>query len=340
LLLLPAILILLQSRWVAGDDILILNNGDRITGEVKKLELGELYFKADYGNNTFRIDWEDVERIESSETFIARTSGGSRLSGTLRTDPEESAEILIESGDEAVRITQLELVELKQLDEEFWGRFNGNLDFGLTLTKADETKQFTTRAAFAYLEEHWSLEGNINLLRSLRESTKITKRSEFGGEYRRSLRLLSDRWFGLGAANFLQSNELQLDLRSTIGGGIGNYLIQSNRMILSANGGAAWTSEDYEDPEVPRRNSGEAFGALEVNVFGIRGLDIMTTFALLPSFTEGGRIRMNFETDFRWKFLSDFYISLAFTDNYDSTPPPKTPTNDYIFATSIGWSYR
>ncbi len=54
-------------------------------------------------------------------------------------------------------------------------------------------------------------------------------------------------------------------------------------MLLSANGGAAWTNEKYEDPELPRRNSGEALGALEVNEFGISNLDIMTTFVVDPS---------------------------------------------------------
>ncbi len=332
-------LVLLQSHLVAGDDVLILVNGDRITGEVKKLELGELYFDADYGNGIFRFDWEDVKRIESNENFIARTSSGSRVTGSLRNDPGDSSRILIETEGETVELGHLELVELKQLDEGFWGRVDADLDFGLTLTKADETKQFTTRASFAYLDELWSTEGRISILRNVREATDTTRRSEFGGDYRRSLPILGGRWFGIGNAGFLQSNELQLDLRSTLGGGIGNYIFQTNRILLSANGGAAWTNERYEDPEIPRRNSGEAFGVLEVNIFGINDLDILSNVVVFPSFTESGRVRVDFDAEFRWEFISDFYISLAFTENFDNSPPPDTPSSDYIFSTSIGWSY-
>jgi hypothetical protein len=150
---------------------------------------------------------------------------------------------------------------------------------------------------------------------------------------------ISDRWYGIGNADFLQSNELQLDLRSTLGGGVGNYLVQTNRFLLSANGGAAWTNERYEDPEIPVRDSGEAFGAVEANLFGINDLDVYSSLAVFPSLTESGRVRLNFATDFRWEFIDDFYISLGYTENYDSDPPPDTPTRDYIFSTSVGWSY-
>ena len=224
------------------------------------------------------------------------------------------------------------------MEEGFWARVDFDLDFGLTLTKADETTQFTTRSNFAYLAERWSADARFSILRNVRKETDTTSRSEFGGTYRRSLGNIGDRWYGIGNADFLQSNELQLDLRSTLGGGVGNYLVQTNRILLSANGGAAWTNERYEDPDIPIRNSGEAFGAVEVNLFGINDLDVYTSLAVFPSLTESGRVRLNFDTDFRWEFIDDFYISLGFTENYDSSPPPDTPTNDYIFSTSVGWS--
>jgi hypothetical protein len=38
------------------DDVLVLDNGDRMTGEVKKLTRGELYFNTGYVAQDVRID--------------------------------------------------------------------------------------------------------------------------------------------------------------------------------------------------------------------------------------------------------------------------------------------
>ena len=102
----------LQTDSFAGEDVVILKNDDRITGEVQKLELGELYFDPDYGNGVFRFDWEDVKRIESTETFIARTSSGSRVVGSIQNDPNDSSRILIETEEETIQLEQMVLVKL------------------------------------------------------------------------------------------------------------------------------------------------------------------------------------------------------------------------------------
>jgi hypothetical protein len=140
--------------------------------------------------------------------------------------------------------------------------------------------------------------------------------------------------------NFLQSDELELDLRSTIGGGVGRYLVQNNRWLLSINGGGAWTNENFEDPLVSKKNSGEALGAIEFNAFNIGDLNILAQFSVFPSLSELGRVRMNFRNDFKWDLPQDLYFSVGFTNNFDSSSPTDgTSRNDYVFSTSVGWSH-
>jgi hypothetical protein len=158
-----------------------------------------------------------------------------------------------------------------------------------------------------------------------------------GGDYRY---YFAGNWFALGTANFLQSNELQLDLRSTVGGGAGNYLIRNNRWLFAALGGAAWTNENFtDDPTLTDRNSSEGFAGVELNAFDIGAVDILSSFAVIPSFTESGRVRMDFRTDFQWELIKDLFFRVGFTDNYDSSPAGDAPSNDYVFSTSVGWSY-
>ena len=236
-------------------------------------------------------------------------------------------------------IEQSELVYLKHVDEGFWGRLSASVDFGVSLTKANDTKQMNTRISGGYLAEKWSTAVLFDALRNARSDVvDTTRRTEVGGDYRY---FFAGRWFGLGTASFLQSSELQLDLRSNVGGGVGNYLVRNNRWLFSALGGAIWTNERFTDgdPSLTDKNSGEGFAGVELNAFDIGSVDILSSFTVVPSFTESGRVRMDFRTDFQWELIKDFFLRVGFTNNYDSSPVGDAPSNDYVFGTSVGWSY-
>ena len=335
LLSLLSIVLVIPTQLLAAEDVLILKNGDRITGEVKKLNNGDLEFDAPYSDTNFIIKWNEVERIESNADFIAQTSAGDYVTGSVRTDPGGSNQVLVEGETEVLPVGHSELVYLKPVKEGFWGRLNASVDFGLSLTKANDAKQTNIRGTVGYLTEDWSTSVLIDLLRDVRSDAETIKRTEVAGDYRYPF---AGNWFGLGTANFLQSIELQLDLRSSVGGGVGNYLVRNNRWIFSALGGALWTNENFiDDPMLTDMSSGEGFAGVELNAFDIGSIDILSSFTVIPSFTESGRVRMDFRTDFQWELIKDLYFRVGFTDNYDNSAIGDAPTNDYIFSTSVGW---
>ncbi|HUV13783.1 MAG TPA: DUF481 domain-containing protein [Acidobacteriota bacterium] len=329
--------LILPVRLLAASDVVIMKNGDRITGDVKKLNNGDLEIDPPYSGTNFILEWKQVERIESKATFIAQTSAGDYVTGSVRTDPEDSNQVFVEGETEVLPVEHSELVYLKPVDEGFWGRLSASIDFGLSLTKADGTRQMNTRGTVGYLTEDWSTSVQVDALRNVRDDADTTKRSEVAGDYRY---YFAGNWFALGTASFLQSNELQLDLRSTVGGGVGNYLVRNNRWLFSAQGGAGWTNENYidADPTAADRTSGEGFAGVELNVFDIGSVDILSSFTVIPSFTESGRFRMDFRTDFQWELIKNLFFRVGFTDNYDNSPVGDAPSNDWVFSTSVGWS--
>jgi hypothetical protein len=54
--LLLAVLFSTAASAKRKDDRLVLDNGDHMTGEIKKLEQGELSFKADYMLSEIQLD--------------------------------------------------------------------------------------------------------------------------------------------------------------------------------------------------------------------------------------------------------------------------------------------
>src|SRR5215469_2831831 len=66
-------------------DVIIMSNGDRLTGTIKRLEAGVLYFGFDYADGDLSIDWSKVVRVESKQLFIVKTQDGSVFVGNLTT---------------------------------------------------------------------------------------------------------------------------------------------------------------------------------------------------------------------------------------------------------------
>jgi len=65
------------------DDVIVMKNGDRFTGEIKSLQHGELIFKSEYMLESVHLDWNRVERLESKDTFIVGLSSGIRVTGSI-----------------------------------------------------------------------------------------------------------------------------------------------------------------------------------------------------------------------------------------------------------------
>ena len=81
--------LLLAAPLHAGDrrgektDILYMNNGDRLTCEIKSLDAGALYIGLDYVDGTITVNWAKVRRLESKRLFIVRLESGLVYTGSL-----------------------------------------------------------------------------------------------------------------------------------------------------------------------------------------------------------------------------------------------------------------
>ena len=56
-------------------DVVLIVNGDRLTGEVKSLERGRLRFKT-AATDTISIEWDDVASLRSNQNIQVETEDG------------------------------------------------------------------------------------------------------------------------------------------------------------------------------------------------------------------------------------------------------------------------
>jgi hypothetical protein len=135
----------------------------------------------------------------------------------------------------------------------------------------------------------------------------------------------------------LQSDEQKLKLRSITKLGIGNYILRTNAVYLSASIGGAWNNENFTDAAEPSKNSSEGFAGIELNMYNIGDLSLLSNIIVYPSISERGRVRSDFKFDLKYDFPLDIYVKLGYTFNYDNKPVEGASETDYIFQTTVGW---
>src|SRR3954471_20002188 len=74
-------------------DVIVMKNGDRLSGEIKRIEHGLLYIETPYiSGEQVAVDWLQVERLESLREYRVELANGSRPVGEVRVTPAKNSE--------------------------------------------------------------------------------------------------------------------------------------------------------------------------------------------------------------------------------------------------------
>ena len=314
-------------------DIVELRNGDRITCEIRKLERGKLTVKTD-GVGTLSIEWDDVAHVTSTATYDVELSSGQRYFGSLARSDPQTITVMTSAG--AERLATGTVTRISPLNRSFWRRLDGSIDAGFNFTQANVQTQWTVDTSISYRSRLW--------LSTLTGDSALTTQEDADRQTRNSLtlrseRFLGPRWSAIGFSQLQQNEELSLKLRALLGAGVQRVLTQSNRRVLAALGGVAYTSEQYSGE--PEDSVAEAVAGVNWDFFTFDGrstnLDVsaITFYAL----SGGARARLELNTSFKSDIVGDLYWSINLFESYNSAPPSGRKTNDFGISAALGFSF-
>ncbi len=328
------LLFLIPTAGWAGQDTVVTKSDDRLVGEIKSLKRGWLLLEADYGDNDFIIDWDKLKYVGSKNFFKFGTTDRRTITGSFRTDPADSSRFLIEGADGPVSVSHDDLVTLESVKTTFWDQLSASFDFGYSLTKANNLKQTSVGGMFGYKSDKSTATISLQGVNSSQDNAGRSRKGELNLSY--SYMFVSS-WYAVAAAGFETSDEQQLDLRSTVGGGIGTLLLATQRMDLGLSAGVNYVNERFMQSDLGTVNSAEAFGRVEYNAFDVGPLSFFTGGSVYPSLTQEGRVRTKIKADLKWELPLNLTFKLSFTHNYDTKPPNEATKTDYVFSTTVGW---
>ena len=314
-------------------DVVVLENGDRLTCEVKGFSRGRLTCSTDNAG-TVNVYWDRIAHLTSTQLFEVETTDGLLYYGQL-TSPT-ARRLVATAANTSIDLAMGEVIRLTPLAAHFYQRIDGNVDLGFSLTRANNEVRYTLNSNAAYHGRRY--------LGSATLASQFTQRDDADRVSRNSLtaygaRALRDRWFAMVLGQTQSNEELSLDLRWVAGGGAGRYALQSNATKLMLFGGLVYTTERYSDS--PEHRSAEAVTGAQWDLFNARNndYDLTTTLTGFYDITGDARVRSEFQTALRFKIFSDFTFSINGYDSYDSHPPQDGVKNDYGVTLSLGWSF-
>jgi len=129
-------------------DVVTLGNGDRITGEVERLDRGRLEFSTDDAGTLF-LEWENLIRlVAASRVFEVVTGDGLRFVGTLTAAPDRS--IAVSGTGRVDAVAMKDVVLITPIGRSFWSKLDGTIDAGFSYTKSSGIAQLNFNSETVY----------------------------------------------------------------------------------------------------------------------------------------------------------------------------------------------
>ena len=318
------------------NDTIYLMNGDRITGELKKVETALITLKTD-AMKTVSIEVEKVNTIFSKKYFEFRTISGIRYYGSIQTSEAKGTVNLI-TGIDTIPKPLWDLSVINRINNRFFQRIDGSIDLGLNYTKSIDVFQYNFNSWATYRATHTSTRIDITSLLSESGDDAFSKNNDFGLNH---TRYLPKKWFARVQIDVQQNTELNLDHRVQLGPAAGYDIIRTSPMRFYTLLGLLINREQLITAVDPTIN---LEGLLTLNYTWDRyvhpKVDISCGIDVYPSFSVAGRVRLEFDTSIKYELLTDVFINLSYYQNYDNKPDVDgLSKNDYGIVTSLGYTF-
>ncbi len=325
-------------------DVVTLENGDQVTGEIKNLDRGILDYSTD-DMGRVAIEWNKVEELTSIWFFEVELRSGRKYFGSFP-DGAEPGTLVVALPPNRDTLSLASIVRIQPIETSFWQQLDGFVDIGFNYAQANRNTQFTASARANYRGRRWG--------GTARGETYFQTQTDADGTARNSALFSVERFFEQSlwsAALFTaveQNTELDLAIRGLLGGGAIRTMHQSNTSIVRLAGGVSLSAERFTaesaTPGAENTNAVSLEGAIQfewaVFRFDAPELDVLTEVTTFPSITDFGRVRTDMSLRVAYEIVKDFFLSLTGNAHLDSRPPSADASKvDFSTKFSLGWSF-
>jgi len=323
-------------------DIIVFKNGDKLTGEIKSMKRGRLNFNTD-ATGTISIEWDKIGHIESLQNIQVETNTGTRFFGHLMAT-EKSGRLVVATNNGPQMLDCARVILMTPIEAKGFGAFDIDVTLGYNFAKAGGVTQANLGFDVDYRTRLRIYSVSASKVINDSDEQAASERANFRVGYKR---LFNERWFINSNLNMDQNDELALELRTSVGVAGGRFLVQSNNMILGLQGGLQFSRENLQNDPVTGIDPDDV-DSIEATFtlgwdwfrFDTPELDWSTSLEVIPSLTESGRVRAEFDTGLKWEIFNDLKWGVEFYSSFDNKPQSETAsTSDYGVNTTLTYKF-
>ncbi len=312
-------------------DVLILQNGDRLTGRLDSIQDGEVVFYSQYAGRVV-VSLANIESLETNNVASVRLASGLRLNGRL---------VLVESGQALQTDTdtrQIKLAEVQRLAEDrirpvdLGRNWHNRVDFNVSVASGN-TDSTSVRARSESTVRRVESEHTFALMAHFEEVNAVTTRNQgrLGYDYRWFFR---DDWYLLGNGEYFQDRVRDIDHRMSLGGGAGHRFWEDSLGKLSIEISAGAT---YEDLSLTQDTSPALRWALDYNRFFLgKRVELFHRNRLLKIFESGRGEILSFATGARYAMNDRWSANVVADVQHETRPQDGKSRTDVVYSFGVG----
>jgi putative salt-induced outer membrane protein YdiY len=316
-------------------DTIVMDNGDRLSGHIARLESGKLVLATEYAGE-IKIELAKVSSLTADQEMTVEVDRSRRLYGFLSGSGKQ-LKLRTETNAEPVDVTPTELSNILpgHISGHEW-KSSGHINVAASDSKGNTVVNHTHLDAETVTQRaEFRVTAGARLNRATDHNVE-TESNALG--YLKYDRFIDARRYGYGNVTVEHDKFKDIRLRNTIGLGRGYDAIVSPRTTLSVEGGLSYVFTDFysaSDQHYPAarvqlhythqliENRLEFFHQSEVFV----GLD-----GLKNSFAHS-------KTGLRFPLRNNFVGTLEYDVDWDGNPPAGSVTTDRNLLFTLGYHW-
>lgn len=326
--------LLLSVATISRADLLIMKNGDRITGEIQQIWDNEVIIEPEYDDNTtVTIGLALVDFIESERAFTLTFADDREVEALLSGRGTDGKQI-VEIGDHVTTMELSQIFELDEIDDYFDWKSHADLNAAVNRGNTDSTNVKLFADTMLKLGDHRHL-ANLTLDREEQNGVRTKEQDLLRYNYNW---LYAGEWFVGVATSFEQDRIRNLDHRYVLGVTLGRDFWNTPRLFMNIQAGAGYLVEK------------DTFGASSENSVALWSMnyrqDIFNKdFEIyhnnsLTVYLEGrNNTVLKTLTGIRYEITDLLYLNLSVGYDYEQNPPVGAEIFDLALLFGLGLEY-
>jgi putative salt-induced outer membrane protein YdiY len=313
-------------------DVVVMQNGDRITGEVNKIWGNDLSVEPDYADE-FVLELDKVSYIESDREFDLTLEDGREVTARFGGAGADGSQIVTYDG----QTRQVPLVALDQvLEVDDALDWDSHIDWSSSVTTGNTDSTVARVSADTKIEvgDHRHI---ATLLVADEETADVTTKDQTFVTYSYNW-LFSDKWF-LGAGASYETDPIkQLDDRTIIGTGIGRDIWNFNDRTMNFELGMGTLEETLAGVS---ETSTIAYWKYRFTYdFAGTDLEVYHNHQITSYLSGRDNLFAKSSTGLRYEVGDDlFYLTMSLNVDYERDPPPGVDSEDSTWVIGAGFEF-